>query len=302
MVKRQAEVNALRRNKVSVSLYIVSGLIMLLSFSNAYAQDASAQPSPAEEMNWGSYAKWASVLLGVLIFVILWLALIYGNRPEKIGAKKKFSFAKLVSKIGAAAPLEKEKEITMEEDFDGIRELNNKIPPWFNILFYGSIVFAAIYLLDYHVFGSGQVSQEEYSAEMQEADLQKEILFRSGKLVTEDNVTELKDPGSLQSGKETFVANCAVCHGRQGEGLVGPNLTDDYWIHGAGIKNVFRVIKYGVPQKGMVTWQNQLSPKQIQEVASYVLSLHGTNPPNPKAPQGTLVSAGQDSTGAQVKK
>jgi cytochrome c oxidase cbb3-type subunit 3 len=84
------------------------------------------------------------------------------------------------------------------------------------------------------------------------------------------------------------MANCAACHGQKGEGVVGPNLTDAYWIHGGGIKNVFKTIKYGVPAKGMIAWETQLSPSQIQKVASYVLTLQGTNPPNGKAPEGEI--------------
>ncbi|MGE5431141.1 MAG: cbb3-type cytochrome c oxidase N-terminal domain-containing protein [Syntrophomonadaceae bacterium] len=301
MVKTQPQSEARRKN-YRLAFIILTGLIIILSCANIFPQDAAAaQAPPSDEMNWGSYAKWGSILLGILIFVILIMTLMYGNKPEIKGEKKKFSFIKLVSKISAAAPLEKEKDILMEDEFDGIKELNNKIPPWFNILFYGTIIFAAIYLLDYHVFGSGQVSQEEYAAEMREADFQKEVLYRTGKLITEANVEELKDPGSLQSGKETFLAKCSVCHGRAGEGIVGPNLTDDYWIHGAGIKNIFKIIKNGVQQKGMPTWDGQISPKQIQEVASYVLSIHGTHPPNAKAPQGQLIEE-DDTTAAQVKK
>ncbi|MCU7490672.1 MAG: c-type cytochrome [Ignavibacteria bacterium] len=306
MVKTIPDIKARRNNYSSIVFIVLTGLITLLNYVNTFSQDAAQQASPQEEMNWGSYAKWASVLLGILIFVILIITLVYGNRPEVEAGEKKFFFKRLVSRISAAAPLEEEKDIMMEDNYDGIRELNNKIPPWFNILFYGSILFAAIYLMVFHVFGSGQVSQDEYQSEVQEAELQKEILFRQGKLVTEANVEELKDAGSLLSGKETFMAKCSVCHGRAGEGVVGPNLTDDYWIHGAGIKNVFKVIKNGVQQKGMPTWDGQLSPKQIQEVASYVISIHGTNPPNAKAPQGVLVKpsdeSSRDSANTMVKK
>lgn len=306
MVKTKPVIKARNNNKNFLRIIVLTGLTMFLSYVHAFAQDAAQQADPQVEMNWGNYAKWASVLLGILIFVILIITLVYGNRPEINKGEKRYFFKKLVSRISAAAPLEKEKDIMMEDDFDGIRELNNKIPPWFNILFYGTILFAAIYLMAFHVFGTGQVSQDEYQAEVQEAEFQKEILLRQGKLVTEANVDELKDAGSLQSGKETFLTKCSVCHGRSGEGIVGPNLTDDYWIHGAGIKNVFKVIKNGVQQKGMPTWDGQLSPRQIQEVASYVLSLHGTNPPNAKAPQGVLVKSSdessKDTTSAMVKK
>lgn len=306
MVKTRPEIKTRRKGYSSAIIIVLTGLFTIISCINIFPQDAAQQAPPIDEMNWGNYAKWASVLLGILIFIILILALVYGNRPEARPGEKKFFFRKLVSKISAAAPLEKEKDILMEDNFDGIRELNNKIPPWFNILFYGTILFAAVYLMVFHVFGTGQVSQDEYMAEMQEAELQKEILYRQGKLVTEANVEELKDPGPLQSGKETFLAKCSVCHGRSGEGIVGPNLTDDYWIHGTGIKNVFKVIKNGVQQKGMPTWDGQLSAKQIQEVASYVLSLRGTNPPNAKPPQGVLVKdedeSSKDSAKVMVKK
>lgn len=249
---------------------------------------AQAVQDSVKEMDWHSYAKNGFILMGISVLLLLWLILVYANKPAKEGGKTWFSFKALIARLSAAAPMEKEKDILMADDFDGIRELNNKVPPWFNILFYGTIVFAAIYMLEFHVFSSNKLQVDEYTQEMQEADLQKEILLRSGKLVTEANVTLLKDQGSLQSGKDIFYTKCSVCHGRLGEGLVGPNLTDDYWINGAGIKNIFRVIKYGVPAKGMITWQNQLSPRQIQEVASYVYSLHGTNPPNAKPPQGVL--------------
>lgn len=298
-IKRDIEL----KEKYKPSALWAFGTVLLFSYSNIFPQDSTSQASPGGDgMNWGNYAKWATVLLGISIIFILWLTLTYGNRPETKGEKKKFTFLGIVSKISAAAPLGKEQDIIMEDNFDGIRELNNKVPPWFNILFLGTIIFAAIYLVDYHVLGSGQVSKEEYAQEMDDAALQKEILNRTGKLVSEATVTELTDPGSLQEGKETFLAKCSVCHGRQAEGIVGPNLTDDYWIHGSGIKNVFRIIRNGVPQKGMPTWDGQISPKQIQEVASYILSLHGTNPPNAKAPQGVPVKAGEDSTSAQVKK
>jgi cytochrome c oxidase cbb3-type subunit 3 len=104
----------------------------------------------------------------------------------------------------------------------------------------------------------------------------------------ESTLTALSDQASINSGKEIFVKNCAVCHTEKGGGLVGPNLTDDYWINGGGIKNIFTTIKNGVPAKGMISWNAQLNPKQIHEVASYILTLRGSNPPNPKAPEGVL--------------
>jgi cytochrome c oxidase cbb3-type subunit 3 len=174
----------------------------------------------------------------------------------------------------------------MDHDFDGIKELDNRIPPWFNYLFYGTIIFGIIYMLDYHVLKTGKLPVQEYQEEMQQAALQRAELIRSGALVNENTVTRLSDASALNDGKEIFKANCVPCHGENAQGIIGPNLTDEYWIHGGGIKNVFKTIEYGVPAKGMLTWEGKLNPREIQEVASYVLSLQGTNPPNAKMPQG----------------
>ena len=123
---------------------------------------------------------------------------------------------------------------------------------------------------------------------MQRASFEREMLIKSGAFINEETVTFVNDAASLAEGKEIFVKNCVACHAADGGGIVGPNLTDDYWINGGGIKNVFKTIKYGVPVKGMISWQTQLDPTKIRAVASYVLSLHGTKPANPKAPQGEL--------------
>jgi cytochrome c oxidase cbb3-type subunit 3 len=130
------------------------------------------------------------------------------------------------------------------------------------------------------------VQEEEYIAEMQLAEAQRHILIKSGAFLNEETVTLAADAGALSSGKDIYDKNCASCHGFGGEGLVGPNLTDEYWVHGGGIKNIFKIIKYGVPQKGMISWQTQLSPTQMQEVGSYIVSLANTNPPNAKPPEG----------------
>ncbi|RMD48816.1 MAG: cytochrome oxidase subunit III [Ignavibacteria bacterium] len=221
----------------------------------------------------------------LLIVFVLWLALVYSEKNDAKGEYFLRPLIVLKDKITKATPLDREKEILMDHDYDGIKELDNPVPPWFNFLFYGTITFGIIYLIYFHIVLDWS-SAGEYNAEMEQAAIQKEILIRSGALVNEETVTRLNDVGSLTSGKEIFLKNCATCHGKQGEGLVGPNLTDEYWLHGGGIKNVFKTIKYGVPQKGMISWENQLGPKKIQEVASYILSLQGTNPPNAKAPQG----------------
>lgn len=223
----------------------------------------------------------------ILIIVTAFIALVYfEGRKEVVRSAGESAFAKFRQYITRSAPIEQEDEIMLDHDYDGIKELDNRIPPWFTWLFYITIIFAVYYMLHFHVFKTGNLQAEEYEAEIRSAELKRAELIRTGAFINEETVTLLTESAELQSGKAIYDANCVACHGQFGEGLVGPNLTDEYYIHGGGIKNVFAVIKYGVPAKGMIAWQSQLSPNQMQEVASYIISLHGTNPPNPKAPEG----------------
>ncbi|MBV6439076.1 MAG: cytochrome C oxidase subunit III [Haliscomenobacteraceae bacterium CHB4] len=201
-----------------------------------------------------------------------------------------------------AVPIEREGEITLDHGYDGIRELDNRLPPWWVNMFILTIIWAVGYMYYYHWGGDGPSSEEEYKTEVEEA--KKEIAAAvSGKAaaIDETNVTALTDATSLGEGELIYKNVCAACHGQQGEGTVGPNFTDEYWIHGGGIKNIFKTIKYGVPEKGMISWQAQLKPADMQKVGSYILTLKGTNPPNPKAPQGTIwkEDAQQDSATPQ---
>ncbi len=188
-----------------------------------------------------------------------------------------------------AVPIEREGEILSHHDFDGIRELDNRLPPWWVNMFIITIVWAVAYMFYYHWGGDGPSSTDEYNMEVEEAKKQDAIaLAGMANAVDESNVTALTEAGALGEGQTIFKSVCAACHGQAGEGMVGPNMTDEYWIHGGGIKNVFKTIKYGVPEKGMISWQSQLSPSDMQKVASYILTLKGTNPPNPKEPQGEI--------------
>jgi cytochrome c oxidase cbb3-type subunit 3 len=186
-----------------------------------------------------------------------------------------------------AVPIEKEGDILMDHNYDGIRELDNNLPPWWVAMFYITIFFAAGYLTYYHFTDMGAGSREEYATEMEIAKEQV-ALYRSKQAdqVTEENVVALTEPSALEGGKTTFMTLCATCHGQNGEGGVGPNMTDDYFLHGCGIKDVFKTIKYGVPEKGMISWQDQLRPSEMQAVASYIMTLRGNTVENPKEPQG----------------
>lgn len=185
-------------------------------------------------------------------------------------------------------PSKAERVMEFDHDYDGIRELDNRIPPWFSTLFIGTVIFAAIYMLDYHVFRSSPLMAEEYQAELAQADLQRRIRVAQEGSIDENALVALTDQESLQSGQEQYNKYCVSCHGAQGQGLVGPNLTDRYWIHGGTVRDVYMTIKHGVPAKGMISWALVFTPKQIQQIASYVLSLQGSNPPGAKAPEGDV--------------
>ena len=210
--------------------------------------------------------------------------------PAVPAAENKSNFwTRLNEKLNDAVPVEKEADVLLDHDYDGIKELDNNLPPWWKYGFYLTIVFAFLYIAHYHLAGSGNVQLDEYNDELAEAAILKtERLKLTAGNVDETTVTVLLADADISTGQKLYTEKCLVCHGKAGEGLVGPNLTDDYWIHGGDIKDVFKIIKYGFPSKGMIAWQGQLTPVQIQQVASFIKSLKGTNPPNAKAPQGDI--------------
>ena len=192
-------------------------------------------------------------------------------------------------RVNKFKPIQQEAAIDLGHNYDGIRELDNRLPPWWLYGFYVSILFAFIYMYRYHIAHSAPLPREEYEIAVVAADKAKaEYLKKSANNVDENNVKLLTDATSIAAGKQIFEASCFPCHGKLGEGIVGPNLTDDYWLHGGSVKDIFKTIKYGYPDKGMKSWKDDFSPVQIADLTSYIKTLHGTNPPNGKAPQGTL--------------
>ena len=269
------------QNKIWFSILFLAATFT--GYSNSWAVQVQTQPG-AYDLD--AIMRVMTVITLIFIAFILWLAVIYSEKNDNEGRLFKNPLIAFKKYLMRATPIEKEAEILLDHDYDGIHELDNKIPPWFSFLFYGTIIWGVIYMLVFHVFGSGQISANEYNQEMQQAAFERQLLIKSGAFINEATVTQLTDPATLSEGKEIFQKNCVTCHGQNAQGVVGPNLTDDYWINGGGIKNIFRIITNGVPAKGMISWQTQLDPKKIQTVASYVMSLHGTNPPNAKPPQG----------------
>jgi cytochrome c oxidase cbb3-type subunit 3 len=176
--------------------------------------------------------------------------------------------------------------LLLGHEIDGIRELDNKLPRWWVWLFYFTIIFSAFYMVYYHVVRAGDLMDAEYRKEMQKGETIKAVAMNS----FEQNLASMEpsqDAVVLATGKATFQKLCAPCHRPDGGGLVGPNLCDDYWIHGSNFVDNVKTIWNGVPNKGMVTWRGTLKPSEITAVASYIYTLRGTHPANPKPPENT---------------
>lgn len=263
------------------------------------------------ERGWGSGNIHQDVLLISLLIVVLTVliaaivlnkafkTIVHVMMPEIEAAAKAATKAKQKEKrahlkqwwnnVMGLRPLSEEEDLVIDHAYDDIRELDNPTPAWFMGLFYATMVFGVVYLSVYHVFGWGMNQNDEYKKEMRVAEQERKAYLASQVDNVDENSVEVdKSPEVIAEGKAIFDQNCIACHGAVGEGGIGPNLTDNYWLHGASIKDVFNTIKRGVPDKGMIAWEQQLSPSKIAQVANYILSLQGTNPPNAKAPQGDL--------------
>lgn len=255
------------------------------------------------------------VELAVIIALLINIKFLLKQEKEKIAEpvteEEKIVFGKEKAdrlswwdRFNKLRPASQEADLDLGHEYDGIRELNNRLPPWWLYGFYLTIVFAAIYLWRFHVSHNGPSSKQEYETSVARAEERiQAYLKQKGESVDENTVTLLTGAEDLAAGKAIFTdpAKCPACHLADGGGnAVGPNLTDDYWIYGGSITNIFKTIKYGT-NKGMRSWKDDLSAKQMAQVASYVKSLHGTKPANPKEPQGELyteepIKAAADST------
>jgi cytochrome c oxidase cbb3-type subunit 3 len=212
-----------------------------------------------------------------------------GNQPEVIRERQSpYAWFKAKWAEMNFKPIEEEAKIDTGHNYDGIRELDNIIPPWFTTAFVLTILFGIVYLYRYHIAKSAPLQIEEYEIQMAKADLEHdEFLKREANAIDESSIM-LMSGADLDAGRKVFVTLCAACHKMDGGGLVGPNLTDDYTLHGGSLQDVFKTIKYGVPEKGMISWKEQLSPMQMAQVSNYILTLRGTNPPDAKEKQGEL--------------
>lgn len=208
---------------------------------------------------------------------------------SNVGFTERSWYKDLMKKLTKTVPMEKEGELLLDHDYDGIRELDNNLPPWWVYSFYACIIFAVIYMVRFEILGADN-QEMELKKEIAQAQIDiAEYKKTAPDLMDEKTVTLLTDAEGLAAGKAIFTTNCVACHRADGGGQIGPNLTDDQWILGGGIKNVFHtLVNGGRDGKGMISWKGTLKPKEMQQVASYVLSLKGSNPKDPKAPEGEV--------------
>ena len=256
-----------------------------------------------------AFIKFPMVSLFLFVFLFLLIAieitvnavdtitysLLSDEQKAKVDAAKNISFKEsewyknLLKALTRTQPIENEGQLLLDHDYDGIKELDNTLPPWWVYLFYGCIVFSAVYLVRFEIMG-GDNQEMEFKKEMAQAKIDvAEYMKTAPDLMDEKSVTLLTDAASLAEGKTIFTTNCVACHRADGGGNIGPNLTDNHWILGGGIKNVFHTLMNGGRDgKGMISWKSTLKPKEMQKVASYVLSLQGSNPKDAKAPDGEI--------------
>ncbi len=177
--------------------------------------------------------------------------------------------------------------LLMDHESDGIQELDNNLPRWWVWLFYLTILFAFVYMFYYHVFHAGDLQAAEFDKEQKAGELIKNASLAKFE-ASMASISPSKEAAVLADGQRVFITYCAPCHRADGGGLVGPNLCDDYWIHGSNFVDNLRTIYNGVPEKGMLTWKGVLKPGEIHAVGSFIYTLRGTHPPNPKPPENTV--------------
>lgn len=260
--------------------------IALLSFfmlgASPLFADAGTSGFP-RELLWIIY--FITFLLLVLAFMLYQISVQlkrYKKGEFESDEQKMWDKRSMWEKLFQLKPVGTDKDVQMDHEYDGIRELDNPPPPWFMFLFYGTIVFAVIYFIRFEVTGNGPTQEEEYLAEVAAFEASQATGEEGAEeevTVDYNSVVALTDQAALDKGKSIYTVNCKICHGKDGMGTAtAPNLTDEYWLHGGGVKNIFRTVTDGVPDKGMVPWGGTLKAGDIQKVASYILSLQGSNP------------------------
>lgn len=283
--------NSLKKWKPSF-IVVVLFVGMLLIGNQAYAISFDAK-NGKEGLPWllveNSDLIFLAIINLILLGLLFYLRSVFNNlmniiRPKKEkDVKAPKAFSKINTLLTDVVAVEDEDSIMMDHEYDGIRELDNNLPPWWVAMFIATVIFAVVYLLHYHVFKTGDLQLAEYTKEMEKADAEvKEYRSKMSMNIDENNAVLLVDQSDLDAGKAIYDARCVMCHKAKGEGDIGPNLTDEFWIYTGDIKAIFKVIKTGT-SNGMPEHASLLNPIQIQQVASFISNLPYT--PG-KEPQG----------------
>ena len=271
--------------------YYAASLVLLAArpaLAQATETSALAGPDTQQTLLWFVLS---TLVLVMMVFLLLIVALVSWMRPQLrqlydlATVHDTWSGRVLGLLVGDARLVQGDvRDELLDHNYDGIHEFDNDLPPWWKYGFALTIVFAISYLAYYHVFKAGQLQGAEYATEMRQAALVVAATTDNPNQLT--TYAALTAPAELSSGKSVFTTNCAPCHGASAEGKVGPNLTDEFWLHGGEVNHIYKTIKFGVNGKGMVAWKGKLSGKQLLQVSSYVLSVQGTKPANAKPAQG----------------
>ncbi len=282
-----------------------TAVALLLLAGSAAAQSETAADTPLYVLSDTAFWGMLSVNVFLMLYTLLQLRLlravtkkiagIEDVEPAFIPEKERTPLWEVMwKKINDHREVREEGEIMLNHNYDGIRELDNNLPPWWKWGFYFSIGFGVVYLTHFHITKTGALPKEELAMaiEQGERDVQ-EYLAKAAMNVDENSIVYLMEDSRITAGESIFQTHCKVCHGAAGEGGVGPNLTDPYWVHGGEIADVFKTIKYGVPAKGMRSWKTDLSPIQIQNVSTFIMTLQGTTPQNAKEAEGEFVEPAQ---------
>ncbi len=303
---------------------IAKTLLFLLAFGamsfSASAQDAAeaVAAAPVSTSIGGLPEVEFYVLIGAIILELLTIGVLIiltrvlikaimlkpGEEAAKAATAAKTKRVPFWDRFNAAVAIEKEEDIMLDHDYDGIKELDNSLPPWWKYGFYLTIVIGVIYVWYYH-FGSGPSQEDEFLAEVKRGEQEVTAYLAKSASNVDENTVVMLDAAGIEAGKGIFTSSCAACHAADGGGnVVGPNLTDPYWLHGGSLQDVFKSIKYGWPSKGMKSWKDDFSPVQLAQLASFVRSLQGSKPAAPKEPQGDMyieATESTDSTANEVK-
>lgn len=273
-------------HKINYRILFCSLALVLLQVTGSAQETMAADHSDGSNFLLFGLATLVVFLIILLVMMINRLKGLDGQEAEPSISLKEWWNTLDKKLFTKAIPVEKEADFLLDHDYDGIKELDNSLPPWWKYGFYITIVVAVFYMLRYHVWKTGPDPEQEYNTEMKIAAAEIEAYRKQSNDMVDEKTVTMADAAGIAEGKKIYQANCFACHGANGEGGVGPNLTDTFWLHGGSINDVFKTIKYGVPDKGMQAWEKTYSPSQIKALASFVRSIVGTNPANAKAPQG----------------